>query len=743
MTRRVASVAPVALVMATLAILWGVGGVGAAQALRAVAYEAAFVVVPGVAAFVALDGKGRRMLTNVAVGWAFGYALEVGAFCATAAAGARWMFWLYPVVVIVAAIGWIGLRRRRPHAPAAARGDMIASHSTARLAVGVASALALAYAALGAFPQLPLPQQVSSVSYHADQVFGVALTAETAHHWPPTMPWVSGLHLNYHWLAFAHSGATAQVTGLDPALIVFRLVTPLMLLAVFLLAFAAGTRMSGDERIGALGVVVLLLVGELHLTTAPTATFLGTFREALWKSSTFLFGLVFFLAALTLLWDQLDPDRTPRRRTWFVLVPLLFVAGGAKGAVPFVLLGGVGVYGACRFVATRRFDRRVIGAGAVIAMTFGLDWIVFFRGTGESFVIAPFASIRQSLFYLKVSPYVPPVVHPLLAVAGVAALLVPLAGVVVVLARRRVSPVQAYLLSLFVGGFAGFCLADAPGGILPELWFLTYAHAAGVLLAGWGVLAAWHLGDRDPALRTKCLLVVGIVVVAFGLWSGVVNEPFSWEARSDRVYLAFLAVGILIVADAWARGRRLGMARRAAAITALALVVGGGALDAPLSLSGNVRSIVSERPAYPRDTPSSRGMTKPLFNGLRWVRAHTPANAVLAVNNHYVATNAPRYLYYSAFAERRVFLESWWYTMPALALGTPRLLKGAQPFPARWELNQRVFEKADSEAASALHQRYGVTYLLVDHTHGPASPDVSKLGTLVHSNSALSVYALG
>lgn len=734
--------APVAVVIATLLTVWSVGGVSAGQALRAVGYEAAFVVVPGVAAFVALDGKGRRTLTNVALGWAFGYALEVGAFCATAAAGARWMFRLYPVLVVGAACGWIWLRRRESPEAGAAGGDTIASRPGARFAVGVAGALALAYAALGAFPQLPLPQSVSSVSYHADQVFGVALTAETAHHWPPTMPWVSGLHLNYHWLAFAHSGAMAQVTGLDPALIVFRLVTPLMLLAVFLLAFTAGTRMSGDERIGALGAGVLLLVGELHLTTAPTATFLGTFREALWKSSTFLFGLVFFLAALMLLWDQLDPDRTPRRRTWFVLVPLLFVAGGAKGAVPFVLLGGVAVYGVCRFVTIRRLDRRVIGAGAVILLTFGLDWIVFFRGTDESFVIAPFASIRQSLFYLKVVPYVSPVFHPLLAVAGVVALLVPLAGVVVVLARRRVSPVQAYLLSLFVGGFAGFCLADAPGGILPELWFLTYAHAAGVLLAGWGVLAVWHLGDRDPALRTKCLLRVGIVVVAFGWWAAVVNEPFSWEAKSFRIYLAFVAVAVAVTADAWARGRAIGMARSAAAITALALVLGGGALDAPLSLSDNVRSIVSERPAYPRDTPSSRGMTRPLFDGLRWVRAHTPADSVLAVNNHYVAADAPRYLYYSAFAERRVFLESWWYTMPALALGTPRLLKGAQPFPARWELNRRVFEKADPEAASALHQRYGVRYLLVDHTHGSASPDVSKLGTLIHSTTALSVYAL-
>jgi hypothetical protein len=210
------------------------------------------------------------------------------------------------------------------------------------------------------------------------------------------------------------------------------------------------------------------------------------------------------------------------------------------------------------------------------------------------------------------------------------------------------------------------------------------------------------------------------------------------------VYIAFLAVAIALVLIAWTWGRTVGMARGAAAITALALVLGGGALDGPMSLSAAARSVLKRTPAYERDTPTNRGMTTPLYNGLRWVRAHTSYDAVIAVNNHYVnaETNQARYLYYSAFAERRVFLESWWYSARALALGTPAILKGAQPFPKRFDLNERVFEQADADAARELHQRFGVDYLLVDHTHGTASPDIAKLGRLVHSDSAISVYLL-
>ena len=82
-------------------------------------------------------------------------------------------------------------------------------------------------------------------------------------------------------------------------------------------------------------------------------------------------------------------------------------------------------------------------------------------------------------------------------------------------------------------------------------------------------------------------------------------------------------------------------------------------------------------------------------------------------------------------------------SVPTIELPAHRtILKGAQPFPERWNLNQRVFEDADASAARELHDHHGVRFLLVDHTHGTASPDIARLGRLAYSNAAISVYSL-
>jgi hypothetical protein len=91
------------------------------------------------------------------------------------------------------------------------------------------------------------------------------------------------------------------------------------------------------------------------------------------------------------------------------------------------------------------------------------------------------------------------------------------------------------------------------------------------------------------------------------------------------------------------------------------------------------------------------------------------------------------YFYYSAFTERRVFLESWRYTAGGQY--------GGLPYPWRFALNQRAVAQANPEALRELAAR-GVSYVLVDHTHtgGPTLPPSAS--ALVFSNSALDVYRL-
>ena len=128
-------------------------------------------------------------------------------------------------------------------------------------------------------------------------------------------------------------------------------------------------------------------------------------------------------------------------------------------------------------------------------------------------------------------------------------------------------------------------------------------------------------------------------------------------------------------------------------------------------------------------------MTAPLYAGLLWVRAHTTPCDVLAVNNHYddAAHDESVYFYYSAFTERRVFLESWRYTAGGQT--------GGLPYPGRFALNQRAVAQANPEALRELARR-GVSYVLIDKTHlgGPQEP--ASVSKLVFSNSALDVYRL-
>jgi hypothetical protein len=71
--------------------------------------------------------------------------------------------------------------------------------------------------------------------------------------------------------------------------------------------------------------------------------------------------------------------------------------------------------------------------------------------------------------------------------------------------------------------------------------------------------------------------------------------------------------------------------------------------------------VITRQRVIMQDSRQGQGMSVALYSGLAGVRGHTPNCAVLAVNNHYlsVSDGDSRYFYYSAFAERRVFLERW------------------------------------------------------------------------------------
>jgi hypothetical protein len=163
-----------------------------------------------------------------------------------------------------------------------------------------------------------------------------------------------------------------------------------------------------------------------------------------------------------------------------------------------------------------------------------------------------------------------------------------------------------------------------------------------------------------------------------------------------------------------------------------------GVLDTPLqSTPLLVSALRAGSTPYARDSPLSEGLTPGLQQALAWIRTNTPASAVLAVNNQSSSRAGliPTYYYYSAFAQRRVFLEGWTDTIPASTLPY-----GAVAFPGRLALNDAVFLHADRRALGVMERSFGVGYLLVDRVHGPLQPRLATLGRVVFANQAAIVY---
>jgi hypothetical protein len=148
----------------------------------------------------------------------------------------------------------------------------------------------------------------------------------------------------------------------------------------------------------------------------------------------------------------------------------------------------------------------------------------------------------------------------------------------------------------------------------------------------------------------------------------------------------------------------------------------------------------NDRHAFPGKKDVDRG----LYDGLDWIRLHTSVDDVIAVDNyrrHVVGTFAPIFVDYSAFSERRVFLEGWYYTTRSWEVGgsgsmTSRII----PFPERLRLNEAVFVRGDRAALRTMVDRFHVSYLVRDFRNGHGRADLSRLGKLVFRNPSVAIY---
>jgi hypothetical protein len=729
--------AATAFVFVWVAFLWLLGGVGASDVVLFTVYEVTFVALPGWVVYRFLRPEastGERF----AFGWALGYALEIAAFALTAAAGVRGLLFAYPAL-----IGAFGLwrlnrtgRRARSRLGYGGRWNWIAAGIAVTASGVVAAAL---------FPPNPLPGTVDRVTYFLDNVFQISLAAEALHHWPLSDPTVSGQPLHYHTFAHMLMAATAQVTGIGLPTVVLRLL-PLAMVALFAVQVAvAGARLARNGAVGLLAALLVLFSGELDLDPhgGPISTpFLGTFFVGLWYSPTFLLGLLFFVPLVVVLVELVAEHETSRSwRSWVLFGLFLAAACGAKAAIPPVVVGGLALF----LAVQRRLDRRALGGLTVATLIFLGFLATMYRG-GDAGMRFDASAAALGSGSQRVIGWLSPFLPQRLAEAGGVAVGVvglfaaPLVGVFWFAGRRRIPPSYRLLLCLFAAGLVPYFLIVEPG--VSELFFTEYGFVAAALVSAAGIYWLWR--GPGPPDRNHDALLIGFAIAWPPSLLLVVALSLHATSAGTNVYVVWAAVftaGVLFFAVGALRAR--GPWRKTCTRLFLIAVLGASVLDVPLDIFPHLVQASRNGTLY---VHGGTGLTTDLYRGLRWIRAKTRPQDVVAVSNYSVNDIDPQFddVYYSAFAERRTFLEGWFYTMKTLSRGPSyHLARRTSPFPQRLRLNDAVFRHGDRAALRTLVRDYGVRYLVVDRVHGGEPARVARLGRRVFSNAAVAIFAVG
>ncbi len=736
-----------AVVLMTVLAVWLGAGVTLGEACRFGAYEAVYVFLPGWILHEALQPGLASRLRRILFAFALGQVIEVLAFTLTAGLGARWLFTLYPLAFLLAA----AIRGRRGAARAGAIGPWTrwrvdpGAAPAWSLALAAVCLLSLGYLVVVHFISVPLPARIGAgFTYEHDYVFHLSLAGEALHHWPVSNPNVAGTSLAYHWLSYFHIAAAAQVTGISLPTVYFALFqAPLLLLLLAELALV-GSTLGGKLWAGPLAAFMLVFIGELDLSKIEPSPFLEAMPIYLRYSPGFLFAATLLVPLLLALCEALQTKR-PSRSQW-AIIALLAVgcAGGDGPSLPPVLGGACGYLG-YRWLIDRRLDRRALTAIGLLAGVLVLAVAVVYGGSSGGLELAFPGVVDVSPPFAYELMHVPDGFHGLYWVMATVLLIMFLFGATLAglfwlprrlsrLRAQEVVPLGAFLCGLLALVF----LVQASGG---QEYFAMYGLMAVLPISAAGLVrlfAAARGGPRRPwALTAFAIACLGVAwIVTFGADLGASPNV------DDRFLLVDGGFALLVVVLAvWALASPPG-ARTRRAVFPVIVVLAAAAINVPSDYRSRFDHLWSGENLAIEAGP---GLTPDLYTGLRWIRAHTPDDAVLAVDNLRTPSTrsyGPLYFYVSAFSERRTLMQGWEYTTKGSELGATAVqLLEEQPYPERLALEDAVFEQADAVALRTLQRRYGVTELVVDRANGKMSPELRSIAQLVYSNPALLVFS--
>ena len=735
-------------------------GVGNGQILRYSAYFAGCVALPGVLLLRAFAPGRRTWPEDVGIGIVVGLAYELPGWALFTAAGIQeWLVvWPAAVLVVFAAVPRLRRHWRAQDAPRLPLAWGIT------LAVLLSATLLLLYG--GTVSASPVPKYGGN--YYQDMLWHLSIVHELGRSVPPQIPQVAGETMQYHWFADAHLASAAQITGIDPRFVLFRLWFAPIIIGLVLAVAALARQVSGVWW------------------TAPLAVALTTVSQqvAIWKyvggvagsplvfpSPSQSFGTTVGVGAASLLIGALY--RGAPRRSWAIVLLVVCVSAGSKPTAMPLLLGGTGLAALFLLVRNRRIPWPTVGVGAalvgvtvasmltVAGSTAGtpLRLFGFLRAvpgytalTGDTAVPAPGGWIIEGLRDADRQTLTWTIAILVSVVVSKAVVAVSFLGLAQ--RRTRTDPAQWWLVGTLIASLLGFLVVDHPS--LGQYYFLGGALPFGSVAAAYVIHGA-VTGRRRVARRVTIaggLLAGAALALAIRAFGNLESRPVSPAGitRAVTVPMLWLAAALAVGLLGWLVLRAVRPQVRGLGLALLMCVAVGLALpsrpwsawrNAADALTGDSRQI---------PVPAAPLFTTDEIQAALWLDRNAGRYDVVVTNTACQSRKLPRpacdargYLV-SGVGGHRTLMEGWAYTQQSLArqgegnVGSSLL---PSPWPDRVELTTKALTAPTPDLLESLRRDYDVRWVFADKRTGRvAEGTLDRLADRRYTRGPVIVYEL-
>jgi hypothetical protein len=587
---------------------------------------------------------------------------------------------------------------------------------------------------------------------YVDMPFHLSLIGELKHHMPPTSPSVLGEPLYYHWFVYADMAATSWGTGIEPQTLLYRLFLLPVLASWLVLIAAIALRLTGRWWPGLVALALAgLVVGPNPWSWAPPLGGELVLRYGIpWQSPTHAFATTLFAAVVLLLVNLFRlPGAAAGRVPWTLLGILLAAVLGAKATfLPMLLVGLVAVV-AGTFLVDRRLHRPALVAALATLVCLVFAQVVLFGGASDGAVVHPLSMFGTVAANAAATADPALTLRAVVVAAGAFGLCCVWAGLFGLVLRPKgpgglLDPPILLLLGIGIAGFSAGMILRFPGD--SQRYFLYGATPYLSLAAVCGLVAICPHPER-LAVRSRTALAgavaagTALILVLRALNGSTRPAADEVEPRILVSLLLLLAICGALALALVAAGRRRPEPRRLAPALVVAFVAG---LIVPSSL-GHVTELWKGVPGASPGTRVPRGT----LEAGRWLRDHSTPDDVVATNA--VCFPSPTgacavgHFSVTAYAERRVLVESWIYIMRTHALAARwHIADTLVPFWDRRRLadDLAAFDHPSAAAVRRLGERYGVRWLLADRGQDPRVGGLGRFARLRYTAGDWAVYEI-